>query len=574
MIFTSETLKKLPYEFLPQDFDISSWDAVKAYFETLTHLTPRSSDDLITLIEKYSELSKAMSDELSWRYIRMTVNADQEDLADAYNEYYANVYAPAEPYRFQIKQLFYASPYRESLDPRQFSLLNELIANDIEIYREENVPLKIQESELSNKYGSLVSKMTAFFEGEERTTSQLGVFQKNPDRELREAAWRLRAGLFVEHADELDTLFDDMRVVREKIASNAGFDNYRDYMHKELGRFSYTPEDLYKFHDAVEKVVIPFVRKMDEHRREALGLSSLRPWDTAIDLDGRQLKPFETTEDFVSGAIRILNKVNPEYALQLELMSNSGLLDLENRKGKAPGGYNTGINQLASSFIFMNHVKQHNDIVTLLHEAGHAMHSAAMGKIRIAQYLDTPSEVAELASMSMELLSMDYWDEFYPNKEDLKKAKRDQLEGTLSFLPWAMIVDSFQHWIYTHKDHSPEDRYNAYLDIHKRFSTIVDWTDLEEQRKHTWMMQLHIFEVPFYYIEYGMAQLGALSIYKNYRENKEKTLADYQSFLDLGYSKPVREIYRTAGIDFDFSEARIRELVDFVAQELAAIDRI
>lgn len=574
MIFTSEKLTKLPYTYLPADFDISNGEAVKAYLEELTHEQPHDPQELIQLMEKYSELSKALSDELSWRYIRMTVNADQEELADKYNDYYANVYAPAEPFRFAIKQLFYQSPERQKLDHAEYDHLNQMIANDIELYRDENVPLRVQESELANKYGSMVSKMTAMFQGEERTTSQLAVFLKSPDRAKREAAWRLRTGLFAEHAEELDSLFDEMKDIRVKIASNAGFDNYRDYMHKELGRFSYTPEDLYKFHDAVEKVVIPFVRKKDEHRKEVLGFESLRPWDMAVDLDGRELKPFRTTGEFIDKAVKVLAKVKPDYAIQLEMMSNSGLLDLENRKGKAPGGYNSGINDLASSFIFMNHVKQHNDVVTLLHESGHAMHSAAGKNIRIAQYLDTPSEVAELASMSMELLTMDYWDEFYTNADDLKKAKRDQLEGTLSFLPWAMIVDAFQHWIYTNPEHSPEQRYDAYVDLHKRFSTIQDWSGIEELRKHTWMMQLHIFEVPFYYIEYGMAQLGALSIYKNYRENKAKAIADYQNFLNLGYSKPVKELYNTAGIDFDFSEGRIRELVDFVSVELNKIDRL
>jgi oligoendopeptidase F len=269
----------------------------------------------------------------------------------------------------------------------------------------------------------------------------------------------------------------------------------------------------------------------------------------------------------------VLAKVHPNYAMQLELMSNTGLLDLENRKGKAPGGYNSTINNLSSSFIFMNHVKQHGDVTTLLHESGHAMHSAATANIKIAQYLEPPSEVAELASMAMELLTMDYWDEFYPLPSDLKKAKRDQLEGTLSFLPWCMTVDAFQQWVYLHPKHSAEERSDAYVQTCKRFSVGVDWSGLEKYRRIRWMQQLHIFEVPFYYIEYGMAQLGALSIYMNYRKDKAKALKQYQNFLNLGYSVPVKEIYEAAGIEFDFSESRIRELVDFVSGELEALDK-
>lgn len=574
MIYTDEKLAKLAYKYLGSDFKIESWDEIKEYLEKLIAFPPQSAEELVKMLYQYSELSKAMGDELSWRYIRMTLNADNEDYANAYNEYFADVASQAEPYRFQIKKMYYESAWRKELDPQDFAHLDKIIANEIELYRAENIPLKIQESELANKYGSIISTLTAHFEGEDRTVSQLSVFLKDGDRAKREAAWRLIWELYSGQANELDKLYDDLREVRGKIAVNAGYDNFRDYMHSELGRFSYSPEDLYKFHDAVEKVVIPFVKELDEQRKEALKLEQLRPWDGSVDLDGRVLKPFAETAEFIEKSVKVLSKVSPAYAKQLEMMGNSGLLDLENRKGKAPGGYNTGINELGSSFIFMNHVKQHNDVVTLLHEAGHAMHSQATAAIPIVQYLDTPSEVAELASMSMELLTMDYWDEFYTDATDLKKAKRDQLEGTLTFLPWAMTVDAFQHWVYLNPQHSPQERCEAYLKINKRFSGLTDWTGLEDYRKYGWIKQLHIFEVPFYYIEYGMAQLGALSVYKNYRENKARALRQYQDFLSLGYSKPVSELYRTAGIDFDFSEGRIRELVDFVRSELAEIEKL
>ena len=573
MFITDAKLQLIPYKYLPADFQIRCWDTVKAYMEELCSLDNSSVEALEIMIEKYSELLKAMSDELSWLYIRMTLAADDQSKADDYNEYFANVYAPTEAYQFNIKQIYSESPAKESMDSR-FGLLNQIFTKDLAIFREENIPLQIKESELANKYGSLVSKMSAYFQGEERTPAQLSVFLKDPDRSTREAAWRLRFGLYEAKQDELNSLFDELKTVRSDIATNAGFANYRDYKHTEMGRFSYTPDDIFAFHNAVEKVVIPFVKELEAKRQTALGLSSLKPWDMTVDLDGRKLNPFQTTDEFIQKSLKVLNKVQPAYAEQLEMMFNTGLLDLENRKGKAPGGYNTGINNLASSFIFMNHVKLHNDVITLLHEAGHAMHSAAMKHIKIAQYLETPSEVAELASMTMELLTMDYWDEFYPNKDDLKKAKRDQMEGTLSFLPWCMIVDAFQHWVYLNPLHTPAERFNAYLDISKRFTATVDWSGLEQYRKLGWMMQLHIFEVPFYYIEYGMAQLGALSIYMNYRKDKTKALQQYQDFLELGYSKQVSDIYQAAGIKLDFSENHIRDLVDFVKSELSEIEKL
>lgn len=572
MIFTDQKLSKTVSKFLSPMLDITNWEDVKAELEKLTHRAPETTAELLNLLEHASELFKALSDELSWRYIRMTQYADKEEYAKAFNDYNANVYAPCEPYRFKLQQIFYNSPARSELPSNLYAHLEKIIANEIELFREENVSLKVQEQELATQYGAIVSRMSALFEGEDRTPAQLSVFLKDQDRSKREQAWRLMLNCYADKRDELDKLFDELKALRLNIAANAGFDNYRDYMHQAMGRFSYSPADIYKFHAAVEKVVVPFCGELNKHRQEVLKIDSVRPWDTSVDLDGKQLKPFETIEEFVSKAIKIEHKVKPEYGFQLEMMSNSGMLDLANRKGKAPGGYNSSIYELGSSFIFMNAVKLHGDVTTLLHEAGHAMHGAAAKDITIDYYCNPPSEVAELASMAMEMLTMDYWDEYYTDEADLKKAKRDQLEGTLTFLPWCMTVDAFQHWVYLNPEHTADERRDAFVDIQKRFSAGVDWSGLEELRKIRWMQQLHIFEVPFYYIEYGMAQLGALAIYKNYRENKSKALQQYQDFLNLGYSKPVREIYQTAGISFDFSESYLQELVDFVKAELKRLD--
>lgn len=572
MLYTDQKLSKLPRNYIAADLDIADWNAVKAVLECFVSEKPTTATELLSLLERASELANILSDEHSWRYIRMTVNADKPEYADAFNEFNANVYAQCEPYSFQLQQIFYNSPARKDLPRDKYRHLEQIIANEIELFRDENVELKIKEQELANNYGSIVSKMSARFEGEDRTPSQLSVFLKDPDRNKREAAWKLIFGLYAEQQDELQKLFDELKAVRIKIARNAGFDNYRDYMHRVMGRFSYSPEDIYNFHNAVERVIVPFAAEMDKHRKQVLQVEKLRPWDMAVDLDGKKLQPFESIDEFITKGIKIMHQVKPEYGIQLEMMKNTELLDLENRKGKAPGGYNTSINEYGSSFIFMNAVKLHNDVVTLLHEAGHAMHSAATKDIKIDYYCNTPSEVAELASMSMELLSMDYWDEYYQNPADLKKAKRDQIEGTLTFLPWCMVVDAFQHWVYLHPEHTPEERSAAYLELHQRFYQEIEWDDLEDLRKLGWMKQLHIFEVPFYYIEYGMAQLGALAIYKNYKEYKPHALEQYQAFLNLGYSASVREIYQTAGISFDFSESYIRELVEFVKKELKELE--
>jgi oligoendopeptidase F len=573
MYYTDQKLDKLAFTHLPDNFEVSSADAVKGFFQELLGRKESSANDLKESLAAWSDLNKALSDELSWRYVRMTQHADDPQLETAYNEYYANVYAAVEDMQFAYRQKIIESEHCKDLDDSEFGHLKKDFENAISLFREANIPLMIEESELANRYGSIVSKMSVMFEGEQRTPAQLSVFLKDSDREKREAAYRARYQLYLDKAPELDQLYDDLLKIRHKIALNAGFANYRDFKHQEMGRFSYTPQDIYQFHKAVELELMPFVKELDEQRRQSLNLPTLRPWDTQVDLDGRNLQPFETTEEFIHKAIDVLDKVHPPYAKQLAMMNNSGMLDLENRKGKAPGGYNTGINALASSFIFMNHVKLQRDVVTLIHESGHAMHSAATKDIKYYPYLETPSEVAELASMTMELLSMDHWDIYYPDPTDLRKAKREQLEGTLSFLPWCMTVDAFQHWVYLHPQQTATERGEAYLKISEPFRSIVDFEGLELLRPHAWKMQLHIYEVPFYYIEYGMAQLGALSIYKNYRENKAKALEQYQEFLSLGYSKPVKELYEVAGIDFDFSAEHIRELVDFVKQELKAIEK-
>lgn len=572
MHMTDEKLQPIPRKYYTTALDITDWNVVEAELKELLQYKVDSADDLISMLEQATELGQIIGDEMSWRYIHMTLNADDDTYEKNYTDFYSGIVSKMMPYNFELQKKFYDNPYRKQLDPGKYNHLNQIISNYIELFREENIPLKIQETELNNRYGSIYGKMTVVFDGQERTLTQLGTYLKNPDRKLREEAWMLRMKKMQESSSELDKLFDELKTIRVQMAKNAGFDNYRDYMHRSMGRFAYTPDDLMNFHDAVEKTVIPFLKEKTEHRRKVLGLESVRPWDTAVDLDGKILKPFETTEEFVEKAISILNKVNPEYGLQLNKMLNTGLLDLENRKGKAPGGYNNGLNELGSSFIFMNAVKLHRDVVTLLHESGHAMHSMSMPNISIDYYRETPSEVAELASMSMELLTMEYWDEYYANPDDLKKAKRDQLEGTLAFMPWCMTVDAFQHWIYTHPDHTPQERQEYFLSLSERFGVGIDWTGLVDLRKIAWMFQLHIFEVPFYYIEYGMAQLGALAIYKNYKQNGKKAVDAYQSFLELGYSKPVNELYKAAGIRFDFSSQYLQELVDFVKDELKGLE--
>ncbi len=562
-----EILKKYPRKYYSEDFNPIHWEQVDAEFKRLMKLEINSADDLIDLIEQYSELHFISSDEMARRYIDMSCHADKPEKEEAFNTFYSEIISQAKKPVFELMKKFYDSPYRKDLDAK-YDLLNKIIAIDIELFCEENTPLMQQERELANKYGAISGSLAAEYDGKEQTLRQLSVYLKEKDRKVREKVWHLIHEKVAEKSEQFDELFDDMKDLRVKIARNAGFDNYRDYVHRLNGRFSYTPEDLYRFHDSVEKHVVPFLIELNNERKEKLEIDTLRPWDTSVDLDGKILKPFDNTDELIEKSIRILGKIKPDFGRQIQLMKNSGFLDLDNRKGKAPGGYNYPFSEWGASFIFMNSVGIQDDVSTLLHEAGHALHASKMKNTAIVQYRDQPSEVAELASMAMELISMDYWDEFYSDEEDLKKAKREQLEGTLSFLPWCMIIDEFQHWLYLNPEHTVEQRDEHFMELLDRFDTGVDWSGFTPFRKNLWKRQLHIFETPFYYIEYGISQLGALSIYRNYRQDPKKAVEQYENFLSLLYTKPVDELYEAAGIRFDFSADYIRSLVDFVQDEL------
>ncbi|ABR30023.1 oligoendopeptidase F [Thermosipho melanesiensis] len=567
MIFTNKKIEKRERKYFK---DLSSTDAEKI-IEVLNSLLEKQitkEEDVVELVEKLTELSDIVAEEMGWRYINMTRFADKKEYAEKFNEYFQNVVSELKPYYIKLEKKIYDSDVKIS---KEYVHMLNIISNNIELFREENIPLQVEERKLSNKYGAIFGSIEVEFRGEKKTLQQLLPYLKSPDREIREEAWRKRFHGLLEKREELDKLFDELKEIRIKQARNAGFDNYRDYMHKLKGRFEYTVDDVYKFHEAVEKKVMPFFKKRMEKRAKKLGLEVLKPWDTAVDVDGKVLNPYQTVDEFVDKAIKILGKVKPLFGERLEMMKNSGLLDLENRKGKAPGGYNYPLPETGAPFIFMNATGQSGDVRTLLHESGHAMHTFETVNIPITYYRPNRMEIAELASMSMELLTMHYWSEYYKDEEEYKKAMIEELEHAVLFLPWCMTVDAFQQWIYTN-DHTPEERAQYFGKLMDKFNQGVDWSGLELEKQYRWLFQLHIFEVPFYYIEYGIAQLGALSIYKNYIENPEKTIENYHNFLKVGYKVPIDKVYEVAGIKLDFSEEHIEEIVNFVEERLRLLE--
>jgi len=561
-------IEKKKRRYYPDDFNAQEWSPVEEALRELSAAEISSPEDLVRLIEKRSELSDILEETGAWKYIRMTQHADDATLAKAQADFYEQVTAPSHPYFFEVNKKICESNFFGALPAERFAHLGRLLRNDIEIYRKENIPLFVKENELVNRYGEMYSKLTVIFEGQEKTLSEMGLVQKDPERDRREAAWRLVSAKMLEVKDDFEKLFDELKALRIEIAKNAGFENYRDYMHKALGRFDYTPEDLFEFHQAIERVVIPVIKKIDEERREKLGVDSLRPWDMEVDLDGKVLRPFEDTDRLLGGTVNMLRRVDPDFADVLTALSDNGFLDLANRKGKAPGGYNYPLAESGASFIFMNAVGLPYDVDTLTHETGHGCHAFFRREERISEYKDAPKEVDELSSMSMELIASDYYGEFYTDLQDLKKARRDLFEGAISILPMVAAVDAFQHWIYLHPECTAVERGAEFSRIKDRFGSIVDWTGLEEEKSNGWLRVLHIFEVPFYYVEYAISQLGAFAIYKEYESDHEQAIANYKKFLKLGYSKPMPDVYAAAGIKFDFSKAYLEEMVDFIAKEL------
>ncbi|MBT1248564.1 MULTISPECIES: M3 family oligoendopeptidase [unclassified Thermosipho (in: thermotogales)] len=568
MIFTDKKIEKKKRKYF---MGLDSTDASKIIeiLNSLLEEKVETEEEVVKLVEKFTELSDIVSEEMGWRYINMTRFSDKKEYAEEFNDYFQNVVSKLKPYYIKLEKKIYDSKVEFS---REYVHMLNIISNNIELFREENIPLQVEERKLSNKYGAIFGSITVNFRGEEKTLQQLIPYLKSPDRVIREEAWRKRFEGLLEKREELDNLFDELKEIRIKQAKNAGFENYRDYMHKAKGRFEYTVEDVYKFHEAVEKKVMPFFRKRMQKRAKKLRVDTLRPWDTAVDVDGKVLKPYKTVDEFVEKAIKVLEKVKPLFGERLEMMKNTGLLDLENRKGKAPGGYNYPLPETGAPFIFMNATGQSGDVRTLLHESGHAMHTFETVDIPVTYYRPNRMEIAELASMSMELLTMHHWNEYYKDNEELKKAMIEELESAILFLPWCMTVDAFQQWIYSNPGHSAEERAEYFGKLMDRFNQGVDWTNLELEKKYRWLFQLHIFEVPFYYIEYGIAQLGALSIYRNYVENSEKAIESYHNFLKVGYKVPIDKVYEVAGIRLDFSEEYIGEIVDFVEDRLKTLE--
>jgi oligoendopeptidase F len=559
-----------PRNFVPQNIDLGDWPQIAPLFDQLEARASgcQTVPELEHWLLDWSELTAALDEESSLRYIAMTCHTDNPDVEKAYLHFVENVEPQVKPRQFALEKIYVAHPQRHQLPQPRFQVFDRDMKNHVELFRPESVPLETEDARLSQQYQKLSGSLTVRFRGEEKTLVQMGRYLEEPDRPLRQEAWELVSRRRLQEAEKFDNLFDQMRKLRGQIAQNAGFENYRDYAFRRLGRFDYTPEDCQHFHDAVEKEVMPVVRELQAERRKQLKLEKLRPWDLAVDaLNRPPLKPFAGVAQMVSRTQKIFNRLDGELGGGFQQMQDLRLLDLDNRKGKAPGGYQDTLNEARLPFIFMNAVGLQRDVETILHEAGHAFHALAARDEDLRAYRHAPIEFCEVASMSMELLGNEFIEEFY-STADARRARRVHLEGIVGIFPWIATVDAFQHWIYTHPDQTRAERAAAWLELMDRFGSDVDWSGYEDARANLWHRQLHIFLHPFYYIEYGIAQLGALQVWANSKRLKAKALNDYKKALALGGSRSLPELFQAAGCKFEFSAKTIQPIAKMLREEL------
>ncbi|SRR5690554_382967 len=554
--------------FVPLDLDINKSETVlELYQELESEKILGTPDSLKSWILKWSELESVLSESMSRRYVAMTINTQDEKASKDYNYFVENIDPIMSEYGDLLRKKLVQHPSLLDLKD-EFGLWFESVKVALDLFNAKNIPLETKLAQDVQKYQGITGTMSVDFNGKTYTLSQMSPFLESPDASVREKAWRLIGNRRLKDKDRLDDSFDELFKTRIAIAKNTGSTDYLDYIFRAKGRIDYTPKDCRDFHESIEKIVLPALKEIYQQRKTQMGLTSLRPWDLNVDpLHRPALKPFENSTELLKKSAKIFKKMHPKTARWFQTLIDQNLIDLDSRIGKAPGGYQIGFDESRVPFIFMNASGTDRDAYTLFHEAGHAFHQFAMAKQPIVAYRDIPSEFAEVASMSMELIVMSDLSEFY-SPEDAKRSTRGQLEDIIWLFPWVASIDQFQHELYTRPNHNATDRKEIWRGIMDRFDAGVDYSGLEEFRDYLWQKQLHLFEVPFYYIEYAIAQLGALQVWANYKKDPQKALDQLFTAESLGSSQKLPQLFKTAGIQFDFSPKTIEPLIQNVLESL------
>ena len=563
-------IQKLSHKYLPADFIVTDWASLEPFFKELKERPILSLQDLEAWLTDLSELEACISEDACWRQIKMTCDTTDKSLEDAFTFFCMEIQPKMQPYADALNKKLIQSPFTAALDQTKYHTYLRSVQKSIELFRTENIPIQAELSVLQQQYGVIAGKMTIEVGGKEYTLQQAAQFLENEDRAFREEVYRKIQTRRLQDQEAMHDLFTNLVQKRHQVALNAGFENYRDYKFAELGRFDYTKEDCFQFHEAVKLHVMPLIEKIYTRKKEKLGVDALKPWDLEAEPAGtKPLRPFTDGKDLYEKSVACFEQVHPFFADCLRKMNELKHFDLESRKGKAPGGYNCPLAESGAPFIFMNAAGQMSDVTTMVHEGGHAVHSFLAHPLSLSAFKEYPMEIAEVASMAMELFSMQHWQPFFDNEADLNRAIEHQLERTITIFPWIAIIDKFQHWVYTNPAHTIEQRTNEWQNIVKEFSSkTLNQSGLKEFRAIGWQRQLHLFEVPFYYIEYGIAQLGAIGMWMQYQKDPKQALENYMNALALGGTKTLPELYQTAGLEFNFSPLYVKNLMEFTNQEL------
>ena len=563
--------------FAPDDLDASKWENIEPFLDNLIQRKINSSNCIEGLIRDESQLSEIISETRARTYINMTSQTDNQEYQKAWGDFVENIQPKLSEYNDIINKKIINNDFVDDL-PKRYEIMLRGIKSDIKIFREENIPLQTRLSILGTKYNEIRGKQTVFFEGEEKTLPMMAIYQESTDRDIRESAWRATTSRILQDEEEVSIIFEEMINLRNKIAINSGFKGFQEYMFAAMHRFDYSIDDCLEFHDSIEYSCMPLKHQMNDLRKQKLELEKLRPWDSSVDIDGKEpLKPFINADELIDGCSRIFHLMSKELGDFFDLLKENDCLDLESRKGKAPGGYQYYLQKSRMPFIFMNAAGTQRNLETMIHEAGHAFHSFYSGHLDLINERDSPIEFAEVASMSMELLTHPYWEEFY-EKEDAERARIKHLKGIIQFMPWMATIDSFQNWIYKNPNHTRAERVGKWLEIQERFGSKIEYDginsegeNLEKIRETSWQLQGHLFGAPFYYVEYGIAQLGALQLWKFHKEDNEKALRLYKNGLSLGYTKGLTELFAASGLKMAFSKDHVGKLIQEVSAQLQEV---
>jgi oligoendopeptidase F len=545
-------------------------ESLKEEFDSLVNVQIGSAEDLKTFLSDQKRLYEKVEEKMMRHYIAFQCQSDDEENKRKYEFDQQHIKPLYKKYQSILDEKLLESPFLSDLPDSEYGEFKKKLRVQFALFQEANLEIEKQEDILVNQYFEIAGSLTANWEGEEVTLSDIYVHARDSNRDTREKAWGAMYTPILKEEEKVQKILDELIQLRVKKAENAGLPNFTEYMFKKYNRFDYTPEDCNQLAESIREHVVPLTLQLEKEHKKELNVEVYRPWDvTGVSDSKKPLKPIESHEELIDKSAKVLGELHPSFGSLVHEMNEKGLLDLKSRKGKTQGGFCESLPETGLSFIFMNLSNTDSDLIVFMHEMGHGIHDMLKRDQEVYANKQIPMESAELASMSMELLTADRWNEFYKSEEEFKRAKKDHLKSAVMLLPYIMVVDQFQHWLYKNPNHSWEERNKKFGEIKERYdSSIVNWDGYEDWKEKNWLKILHIFEVPFYFIEYAIAQLGALQLYKQYKENPEKTIENYIEALKLGSSKSLPEVYEAAGVKFDFSSKTIAELMEFVAKEL------